>query len=89
MTQKQKKADPKPARTVKSTKSATPSSKRKAAPPRARPRISSNAVLETMVSENELRMMAYSFWENRGRPIGSPEVDWYKAKEQLSPDMAR
>jgi hypothetical protein len=38
------------------------------------------------VSENEVQQKAYSLWENRGRPIGSPEIDWYRAKEQLSPE---
>jgi hypothetical protein len=28
-----------------------------------------------------LEKVAYKFWESRGRPVGSPEVDW-KAAEQ-------
>lgn len=24
--------------------------------------------------------LAYSFWEERGRPYGSPEVDWFRAE---------
>ena len=24
--------------------------------------------------------LAYQFWEERGRPEGSPEADWYKAE---------
>lgn len=25
--------------------------------------------------------LAYTFWEQRGRPAGSPEVDWFAAEE--------
>ena len=28
-----------------------------------------------------LQKLAYEFWEQRGRPVGSPEVDWQKAEE--------
>jgi Protein of unknown function (DUF2934) len=27
--------------------------------------------------------LAYELWERRGRPIGSPEVDWMAAEETL------
>ncbi|MGP8248482.1 MAG: DUF2934 domain-containing protein [Candidatus Dormibacteria bacterium] len=27
--------------------------------------------------------LAYEHWEARGRPIGSPEVDWLAAEESL------
>jgi hypothetical protein len=27
--------------------------------------------------------LAYQYWEERGRPVGSPEVDWQKAEERL------
>jgi hypothetical protein len=33
-----------------------------------------------------LQKLAYEFWEQRGRPVGSPEVDWQKAKEWLRSD---
>jgi Protein of unknown function (DUF2934) len=26
---------------------------------------------------------AYQLWEQRGRPFGSPEVDWFAAKKTL------
>ena len=26
---------------------------------------------------------AYQFWEGRGRPLGSPEVDWFEAERAL------
>ena len=28
--------------------------------------------------------MAYAFWERRGRPLGSPEVDWFAAERALA-----
>jgi hypothetical protein len=80
MPQKQKKSEAKPAKTSKTAPVAV---KRKAAPPRTRPRATGKAI-----SEYEVRQKAYFLWESRGCPIGSPEVDWYTAKEQLSPGRA-
>jgi hypothetical protein len=33
--------------------------------------------------------LAYRFWEDRGRPMGSPEVDWYRAERvvETSPQV--
>ena len=28
--------------------------------------------------------LAYQLWEQRGRPFGSPEVDWFAAEEALA-----
>ncbi|MBV8049954.1 MAG: DUF2934 domain-containing protein [Acidobacteriaceae bacterium] len=27
--------------------------------------------------------LAYQLWEERGRPFGSPEVDWFRAEQVL------
>ena len=27
--------------------------------------------------------LAYKFWEQRGRPVGSPEVDWFAAEQAV------
>ena len=27
--------------------------------------------------------LAYKFWEERGRPLGSPEVDWFAAERAM------
>ena len=27
--------------------------------------------------------LAYKFWEDRGRPFGSPEVDWFAAERAV------
>ena len=29
--------------------------------------------------------LAYELWERRGRPLGSPEVDWFAAEKALAP----
>ena len=82
MTEKQTKEvskSAKPAKAASRTKTAPAVSK--AATPRPRTRSIAKAV-----SENEVQQKAYSLWESRGRPIGSPEIDWYGAKEQLSPE---
>ena len=33
--------------------------------------------------EPTLQNLAYALWERRGRPQGSPEIDWFRAKELL------
>jgi Protein of unknown function (DUF2934) len=30
-----------------------------------------------------IKELAYEYWEERGRPMGSPEVDWYKAEQTM------
>jgi len=32
----------------------------------------------------QVRRLAYQFWEERGRPEGSSNEDWYRAEKQLS-----
>jgi hypothetical protein len=34
-------------------------------------------------THDELCKVAYHYWEERGRPDGSPEVDWQRAEEEL------
>jgi hypothetical protein len=34
-------------------------------------------------SDDEVATLAYQLWMERGCPIGSPEVDWFQAEEQL------
>ena len=36
-----------------------------------------------LVTRNEIALHAYYHWERRGRSLGSPEVDWYWAIEDL------
>jgi hypothetical protein len=32
---------------------------------------------------DEIAKLAYEFWQRRGRPLGSPEIDWYAAENAL------
>ena len=32
---------------------------------------------------DEIAKLAYEFWLRRGRPFGSPEIDWYAAENAL------
>ena len=37
-------------------------------------------------SHQDIELRAYRLWENRGKPWGEPEVDWFKAEEELIAD---
>ncbi|HXF41198.1 MAG TPA: DUF2934 domain-containing protein [Blastocatellia bacterium] len=32
---------------------------------------------------NEIEKLAYQFWEERGKPLGSSEEDWFRAEREL------
>ena len=34
-------------------------------------------------THEEIARLAYELWERRGRPLGSPEIDWYAAESAL------
>ena len=34
-------------------------------------------------------VLAYRLWEKRGCPLGSPEVDWFEARNQLATALAK
>ena len=34
--------------------------------------------------QEEIELRAYHSWEARGRPFGSPEVDWFNAEQELA-----
>ena len=34
-------------------------------------------------AHEEIARLAYHLWERRGRPLGSPEIDWYAAESAL------
>ena len=38
---------------------------------------------DSAVDHEEIARLAYSHWEARGCPIGSPEEDWYRAEDEL------
>jgi hypothetical protein len=41
--------------------------------------------MRTSEPENhqEITVLAYQFWQERGCPIGSPEEDWFRAEQVL------
>ena len=40
---------------------------------------SNNGVIE----HEDIARLAYSYWEARGCPLGSPEEDWFRAEMEL------
>ena len=34
-------------------------------------------------THEEIAKLAYELWGRRGRPLGSPEIDWYAAESAL------
>lgn len=35
----------------------------------------------------QIEKLAYRFWEESGRPFGSPEVDWLKAEREFDREL--
>ena len=31
-----------------------------------------------------IEKLAYAYWQERGCPVGSPEIDWFRAEQQLA-----
>ncbi|HEY4739169.1 MAG: DUF2934 domain-containing protein [Candidatus Acidiferrales bacterium] len=42
-----------------------------------------------VMKEKRIAMLAYQYWGQRGRPFGSPEVDWYRAVDDVNREHAR
>jgi hypothetical protein len=60
--------------TPKKTSAATPAAARIKAAPEPAP--------NTLKSRDEaVAIVAYELWLERGRPIGSPEQDWFRAEQ--------
>lgn len=55
---------------------------RKAAKVDAAPAVENIAQKQTPTYE-EIAILAEQFWNERGRPFGSPEVDWLRAEATL------
>jgi len=36
------------------------------------------------ISKKDIALVAYRLWEERGRPEGSPNKDWYRAEQELA-----
>lgn len=72
-------------RTAKTAKPKTPIARN--TPVRTRALAPANSPLAEYIeptSDEEVARLAYALWEERGKPIGSPDADWYEAKAQLS-----
>ena len=37
-----------------------------------------------MPSYQDIERRAFELWEQRGRPPGTPEIDWFKAEQEVS-----
>lgn len=38
---------------------------------------------ESQAYREQVALLAYQLWQQRGSPVGSPEVDWLEAEQQL------
>jgi hypothetical protein len=38
----------------------------------------------TSRSHEQIELRAYQFWEDRGRPCGTPQIDWFRAEQELA-----
>ena len=48
--------------------------------------ITTTALEKTSEPENhhEVAALAYKFWQARGSPEGTPEEDWFRAKQEIA-----
>ena len=37
-------------------------------------------------THEDIEKLAYQLWEERGAPVGSPEIDWERAEQTLGED---
>jgi hypothetical protein len=47
------------------------------------PQDAAQDVISEPGNQGEISALAYELWTQRGCPLGSPEVDWFRAEEQL------
>ena len=47
------------------------------------PQDATQNVISEPGNQGEISALAYELWIQRGCPLGSPEVDWFRAKEDL------
>jgi hypothetical protein len=38
---------------------------------------------ETISIQEKVALLAYNYWEERGRPGGSPDEDWFRAEKEI------
>lgn len=56
---------------------------KKAAAPKAKAAKAEVITMKAAPTQEQVRELATKLWEERGRPFGSPEVDWTRAEELL------
>lgn len=61
---------------------------RAVAPATAQPNSPSQAS-QFKIPQDKIAMRAYEKWLKRGRPVGSPEIDWYAAEAELRAEMTK
>lgn len=37
---------------------------------------------------DDIALLAYRLWDERGRPMGSPDEDWFRAEQELQQTQA-
>ena len=42
-----------------------------------------NTAMDASITDQSIARLAYALWQFRGCPMGSPEVDWTEAEQQL------
>lgn len=43
---------------------------------------------EVKLASQEIASLAYCYWIERGRPLGSPELDWFRAEAEMKARIA-
>jgi hypothetical protein len=83
MTPKKPRASRKPELSGEETPKALPRKKSTKTNPELSISTLGSESVNQLLSDDEIARKAYSLWEHRGRPVGSPEEDWYRAKDEL------
>jgi len=45
--------------------------------------VSARTLTREVDNHEEIAALAYTFWSERGYPVGSPEVDWFRALQEI------
>jgi hypothetical protein len=44
--------------------------------------------IQAGTTSNDTALRAYSLWEQRGSPLGSPDEDWFRAEQEIRSEKA-
>ena len=47
------------------------------------PQDAAQSLISEPLNQADISTLAYELWIQRGCPLGSPEVDWFRAEEEL------